>query len=60
MNNHICIEDKIADKLKDICDHKATYIVRFSYGDVRVEEVHDDAPKHESKRPTIFDSGEFK
>lgn len=55
MKNPICIEDKIAEKLKDICDHRATYLVRFSYGDVRVEEIHDISNKQDSKHPTIFD-----
>lgn len=55
MKNPICIEDKIAEKLKDISDHKATYLVRFSYGDVQVEEINDIPNKQDSKHPTIFD-----
>lgn len=54
----ICIEDQIADQLKDICNHKATYVIRFNYGSIEVEEVHDDVPKTDSKYPSIFDSSE--
>ena len=53
---HICIEDQIADQLKDICNHKATYVVRFNYGSIEVEEVHEDRPKTNDKYPSIFDS----
>ena len=52
---HICIEDQIADQLKDICNHKATYVIRFNYGSIEVEEVHEDKPKTDSTHPSIFD-----
>jgi len=45
MNSPICMEDRIAEQLKDVCNYKATYIVRFNYGSIEVEEVHDDKPK---------------
>ena len=41
MNRQICIEDQIAEKLKDVCNYKATYIIHFNYGSIEVEEVHD-------------------
>ena len=58
MNKPICIEDQIAEQLKDVCNYKATYIVRFNYGSIEVEEVHDDKPKTSDKYPSIFDSSE--
>lgn len=51
----ICIEDQIAEKLKDVCNYKAVYVVRFNYGSIEVEEVHDDRPKTDNKHPSLFD-----
>ena len=51
----ICIEDKIAEQLKDICGHKATYVVKFNYGIIEVEEVYEDRPKIDGTHPSIFD-----
>lgn len=52
---HICIEDQIAEQLKDICNYKATYVIRFNYGSIEVEEIHEDIPKTDSTHPSIFD-----
>lgn len=53
---HVCIEDQIAEQLKDICNHKATYVIRFNYGNIEVEEVHEDKPKNDGDvYPNIFD-----
>lgn len=41
MSRPICIEDQIAEQLKDVCNYKATYIIHFNYGSIEVEEVHD-------------------
>lgn len=55
----LCIEDQIAEKLKDICDYRANFIVKFSYGHVEVEEIDlNDIPNNTSKHPTIFDKEE--
>jgi succinylarginine dihydrolase len=36
------LEDEIADRVKGLCkEHKASYMVTFSYGDVEVVEVID-------------------
>ena len=43
MSRPICIEDQIAEQLKDVCNYKATYIVRFNYGSIQVEEVYDES-----------------
>ena len=51
----MCIEDQIAEQLKDICNYKATYVIRFNYGSIEVEEIHEDRPKTESTHPSIFD-----
>lgn len=37
----IAMEDKITERIKDICDYKVSYIVRFDYNDVTVTEVED-------------------
>jgi len=56
----IFIEDRIAENLKGVCDHKATYLVRFNYGSVNVEEVFDagvpdDSPKYDSTFDSLSD-----
>jgi len=51
----MCIEDQIAEKLKDVCNYKAVYVVRFNYGSIEVEEVHEDRPKTDNAHPSLFD-----
>jgi hypothetical protein len=59
MGKILCIEDQIAEKLKGLCDYRANYIVKFSYGHVTVEEIDlNDIPNTNSKQPTIFDNEE--
>lgn len=38
-NQPITLEDKIAQRLKDLSNIKASYIVTFSYGEVEVREI---------------------
>ena len=59
MKKILCVEDQIAEKLKDICNCRADYIVKFIYGTVFVEEIDlPDISNTNSKHPTIFDNEE--
>ena len=51
MSVPICIEDKIAEQLKDVCDYKARFLVSFDYGYITVEEIKTD-PIPMEKIPT--------
>jgi len=54
----ICLEDKIAYRLKDICDYRAMYLVDFQYGRVNVEELNNEDLTRNLKQPTLFDTHE--
>ena len=53
------VEDAIAEALKDINNHKATYIIRFNYGYLEIEEIHEEHhyyghDDHNDNQPTLF------
>lgn len=60
MSKPIFVEDVIAEKLKGVCDHRAMYLVKFDYGEIRVEEFREDTPKSNKSNDDIFNSDEEK
>lgn len=47
-------EDMIKEKLKDIKDEKATYIVKLNYGDIQVEEYKGKETKVNKNQLNLF------
>jgi len=41
----VCMEDKIAERVKNVCDYRATFVIRFDYKSAVVVEVEDPRQK---------------